>query len=89
MARKQDVARGEAPAPTPAQSPGHTASGAEAAQASGDGVKVVVNPRLDASEYVAPDGTRYGTDAVEVSQADYDALSSERVNGLQPIVKEA
>jgi pyruvate/2-oxoglutarate dehydrogenase complex dihydrolipoamide acyltransferase (E2) component len=59
----------------------------EAAQA--QMVSVVVNPRLDAVEYVAPDGRRFGNDAVQVSVSEYEALNSEKVGGYQPIVKEA
>lgn len=51
-------------------------------------VKVKVNPRLDAAEYVASDGTRYGESTTEISAAEYEKLSSERVNGFQPVVKE-
>jgi hypothetical protein len=57
-------------------------------KASEEKVSVAVNPRLDAAEYVAADGRRFGRDAVEVSASEYEALSAEKVNGLQPIVKE-
>lgn len=52
----------------------------------------VVNPRLDAAEYVAPDGRRFGRDAGEndkLTSAEYDELNAEKVAGLQPIVKES
>lgn len=59
----------------------------DAAQA--EMVSVVVNPRLDAAEYVAPDGRRFGVDAVQVSVSEYEALSGEKVAGYQPLVKES
>lgn len=51
-------------------------------------VKVKVNPRLDAAEYVASDGTRYGESATEISADEYKKLSGERINGFSPVVKE-
>ena len=55
-------------------------------------VRVVVNPKLDAAEYVAPDGRRFGRDArdnPEITTAEYDELAGERIGNLQPIVKES
>lgn len=91
MARK-DVAKGEAPAPTPAEAPGQEpeGTGAVEADANEETFRVVVNPRLDAAEYVAPDGRRFGRDGRDqrITQADYDELTAEHIGGFQPIVKE-
>lgn len=54
-------------------------------------VSVVVNPKLDAAEFVAADGRRFGREAQynpELTQAEYDELTAEKVDGLQGIVKE-
>lgn len=54
-------------------------------------VSVVVNPKLDAAEYVAPDGRRFGRNSrenPEITASEYDELAGERIGNLQPIVKE-
>ncbi len=58
----------------------------EAAQA--EMVSVVVNPRLDAAEYVAPDGRRWGRDdPQEVTAAEYEEMAKTRYGNVQVFVK--
>lgn len=64
---------------------------ADKAKAQEEKISVVVNPKLDAAEFVAADGRRFGRDVnenPELTAAEYDELTAEKVGGLQGIVKE-